>query len=45
MRPDLTGKTVNVIDPPEWVESVSIDGSGNLVLKAKSLKGLMISFH
>ncbi len=42
---DLTGKTVNIIDPPKWVESVSVDGSGNLVLKAKSLKGFIISVH
>ena len=37
---DFTGKTVNLVDPPEWVASVSVDGSGNIVLTAKR-KGLM----
>ncbi|MBO7683835.1 MAG: hypothetical protein J6T51_03815 [Kiritimatiellae bacterium] len=41
---DFTGKTVNLVDPPEWVASVSIDGSGNIVLTAKP-NGLIIMFR
>ena len=37
---DFTGKTVNVVDQPEWVKSVEIV-DGNLVLTAKGL-GLML---
>ena len=41
---NLTGKTVNVIDKPEWVASVVVNGDGNLELIPKG-KGLIISFH
>ena len=37
---DFTGKTVNLVDPPDWVQSVDIV-DGNLVLTVKS-DGLMI---
>ena len=37
---DFTGKTVNLVDKPDWVRSVDIV-DGNLVLTVKS-KGLMI---
>ena len=40
---NLTGKTVNVIDKPEWVASVVVNGDGNLALIPKT-KGLIISF-
>lgn len=40
---NLTGKTVNVIDKPEWVASVVVNGDGNLELIPKA-KGLIISF-
>ena len=41
---DLTGKTVNVIDKPSWVESVVVNVDGNLQLMP-TVKGLVISFH
>ncbi len=37
---DFTGKTVNLVDPPDWVQSVDIV-DGNLVLTVKS-NGFMI---
>ena len=40
---NLTGKTVNVIDKPEWVASVVVNGDGNLELIPKT-KGFIISF-
>jgi hypothetical protein len=41
---DFTGKTVNIVDRPDWVQSVEIDASGNLVAMVKH-NGLIISFH
>jgi hypothetical protein len=41
---DFTGKTVNLVDPPDWVQSVGIDGSGNIVLTVKPV-GLIIMFQ
>jgi len=41
---NLTGKTVNVIDKPSWVESVVVNADGNLQLMP-TVKGLVISFH
>ena len=38
---DFAGKTVNVVDKPDWVKSVAVDGSGNLVMNVKQ-NGLMI---
>lgn len=38
---DFTGKTVHLVNPPKWVKSVYVDGSGNLVMKLKQ-KGFMI---
>ena len=38
---DFSGKTVHLVDPPAWVKSVDVDGSGNLVMKLKQ-KGFMI---
>ena len=38
---DFTGKTVNVVDQPGWVKSVSVDESGNLVLT--TIAGFMMS--
>ena len=38
---NFTGKTVNLVNPPDWVKSVEVDGSGNLVMNVKQ-KGLMI---
>lgn len=40
---NLIGKTVNVIDKPEWVASVVVNGDGNLELIPKT-KGFIISF-
>ena len=40
---DFTGKTVNLVDKPDWVRSVDIV-DGNLVLTVKS-KGLIISIY
>ena len=40
---NLTGKTVNVIDKPEWVASVVVNGDGNLELIPKT-KGFIIYF-
>jgi len=37
---DFTGKTVNVVDQPDWVKSVSVDESGNLVLTTRA--GFMV---
>ena len=41
---DFTGKTVNIVDRPDWVQSVEIDASGNLVAMVKH-KGFIISFR
>ena len=41
---DFTGKTVNIVDKPDWVQSVTVDAEGNLVLTTAS-KGLIISFY
>ena len=41
---DFTGKTVNIVDRPDWVQSVEIDASGNLVAMVKH-NGLIIIFH
>ena len=41
---DFSGKTVNLVDKPEWVRSVAVDAEGNLVLTTAS-KGLIISFY
>ena len=38
---NFTGKTVNLVNPPDWVKSVEVDGSGNLVMNVKQ-NGLMI---
>ena len=38
---DFTGKTVNIVDRPDWVQSVEIDASGNLVAMVKH-NGLII---
>ena len=32
---DFSGKTLNVVDRPKWVQSAEIDGSGNIVLAVK----------
>ncbi len=37
---NFTGKTINVLEKPDWVTSVSVDSSGNLVVVPKS--GFMI---
>lgn len=41
---DFTGKTVNIVDRPDWVQSVEIDASGNLVAMVKH-NGLIISIR
>ena len=41
---NFTGKTVNIVDRPDWVQSVEIDASGNLVAMVKH-NGLIISFR
>ena len=33
---DFTGKTVNIVDRPDWVQSVEIDASGNLEVTTKN---------
>lgn len=38
---DFMGKTINVIDKPKWVKSVSVSPQGDVVLEAVG-KGLMI---
>ena len=40
---DFTGKTVNLVDPPDWVQSVGID-VGNIVLTVKPV-GFIIMFQ
>lgn len=41
---DFTGKTVNLVEAPDWVQSVTVDGSGNLVCNVKP-GGLIIIFQ
>lgn len=41
---DFTGKTVNIVDKPDWAQSVTVDASGNLVFTPK-IKGLIITFR
>jgi hypothetical protein len=41
---DFSGKTVNLVDKPEWVRSVAVDAEGNLVLTTAS-KGFIISVY
>ena len=41
---DFTGKTVNIVDRPDWVQSVEIDASGNLVAMVKH-NGLIIIYY
>ena len=41
---DFTGKTVNIVDRPDWVQSVEIDASGNLVAMVKH-NGLTIIYY
>lgn len=41
---DFTGKTMNLVEAPDWVQSVGIDGSGNIVLTVKPV-GLIIIFQ
>lgn len=41
---NFTGKTVNIVDRPDWVQSVEVDASGNLVAMVKH-NGLIISFR
>ena len=38
---DFTGKTVNIVDKPDWVQSVTVNADGNLALAPK-YKGFMV---
>ena len=40
---DFTGKTVNLVEAPDWVQSVGV-GGGNIVLTVKPV-GLVIMFQ
>ena len=40
---DFTDKTVNLVEAPDWVQSVGIDGGGNIVLTVKPV-GFIIMF-
>ena len=33
---DFTDKALTLVDPPEWIQSVGTDASGNIVLDVKS---------
>ena len=37
---DFTGKALNLVDPPEWAKGLSVDASGNIVLRIN--RGTMI---
>ena len=37
---DFTGKDLNLVDPPEWAKGLSVDASGNIVLRIN--RGTMI---
>ena len=41
---DFSGKTVNLVDKPEWAQSVTVDADGNLVFEPKRT-GLIIIFQ
>ncbi len=40
----FTGKTINVVEAPSWLESVTVNSSGELVCNVKPA-GLIISFY
>lgn len=33
---DFTGKNITLVDPPDWIQSIGKDASGNIVLDVKS---------